>query len=636
MGILGLLIVVGLVLIAVPIVYEVTLISATILTVAGVISAAIGLIGWIFTKLYQKAAPEEALVKTGLGGAKVIIDGGTLVFPLFHRVTRVSLKVIKLTCVREGPDALITKDYLRADVHSEFYMRVGATPEQVINAARSFGEQSGDDRSVDDKVGQKLVSALRSVSAKHDLAQLHSDRETFASAVQELVAKEIEPNGLILETVTISRLDQTDPSHLNDNNVFDAQGKRKITEITTAALVARNELERTAEQAMTEKNVATKKSVLTMQQDQAFAEAEQGMQVKKAQSEKQREADVYRIEQERQTQQAQILAEQNVRQTDVAKEQAIQTAEVERVKAVEVAGREQEIAIAQKETERAAAEQARLQAEAAREQANQEVKTVEVVAGAEREARQKLIAAENEALQALVRKQKDADAIAYQKQKEAEGELKAAENQAKATLTLAEADAQAKARMAEGERAYQVVPVQVEAERVEVARKQMEVDKATAEFKQQFEKSAIEFELGKLEIQAKKEVQVALANAIASFTEKGSYTVYGTPDTMADMMEKFSKGLGIGSFMDGLGSGLNGGNGHKTAGETVDDLAGMLGSIVKKVTGKDISLTPETAQQIAALVTANLPSAQEAAPVKKAELAPITTDGGDKKPQKKD
>ena len=238
--------------------------------------------------LYQKASAEEAIVRTGMGGPKVIIDGGIMVFPWVHKLTRVSLRVIKLTCVREGPDALITKDYLRADVHSEFYMRVGATEEQVLNAARSFGEQSGTEDAIDQKVGEKLVSALRSVAAKHELAELHSDRDSFAGSVQELVAKEIEPNGLILETVTISRLDQTDPSHLNDNNVFDAQGKRKITEITTAALVARNILERSAEQATTEKNVSTRKSVLTMQQDQSFAEAEQQMQIRKIQAEKQR------------------------------------------------------------------------------------------------------------------------------------------------------------------------------------------------------------------------------------------------------------------------------------------------------------------------------------------------------------
>lgn len=633
MGLLVLMLMLGVGMVGGSILYpDLPGLSRIVLGGCGAAAIALSFLLIVVTQLYQKAPAEEALVRTGAGGAKVVIDGGTYFVPFLHKLTRVSLKVIKLTSVREGPDALITKDYLRTDVHSEFYMRVGATKEQVLNAARSFGEESGAEDSIDSKVGDKLISALRSVAAKHDLADLHSDRESFASAVQELVAKEIEPNGLILETVTISRLDQTDPGHLNDNNVFDAQGKRKITEITTSALVARNELERAAEQATTEKNVSTRKMVLTLQQDQAIAEADQQMQISKVRSEKQREADVYSVEQEQQTKQAQIIAEQAVRQSDIQKEQRLQTSEVERVKAVEVATRDQQIAIAQKETERAASERARFEAEAAREQANQQVKTVEVVAGAERDARQKLIAAENDAQQALVRKQKEADSIAYQKQIEAEGELKAAENNAKATLTMAEAEAQAKKRLAEGEKAVQGVPVAVEAERVEVARKQMEVDRASAEYKQQFDRSAIEFELAKLEVNARKEVQIAFANAVGSFTQQGNYTVYGTPETMAGMFEQLSKGLGIGAFLDGAGRSILGGNGDRSPGETAGDLAELLGSIVKKATGRDVSLSPELAQQIVGLVTANLPPAEPAA---KAAIEATTAEGAPRKPERK-
>ena len=636
MMLLGLAMVVG------PWFYQVPTASQLVLTALGVVLLVTSFVIMLITQLYQKASAEEAIVRTGMGGSKVIIDGGCLVIPVVHKLTRVSLKVIKLMCVREGPDALITKDYLRADVHSEFYMRVGATPEQVLNAARSFGEQSGTEEAIDSKVGEKLISALRSVAAKHELAELHSDRESFAIAVQELVAKEIEPNGLTLETVTISRLDQTDPSHLNDNNVFDAQGKRKITEITTAALVARNELERNAEQATTEKNVSTRKSVLTMQQDQAFAEAEQQMQVNKVQAEKQREANVYSIEQDQQTQQARIQAEQVVKQTDIGKEQTIQTTEVERVKSVEVATRDQQIAIAQKETERAAAERARLEAEAAREQANQQVKTVEVVSGAERDARQRLIQAENEAAQALVRKQREADGIAYQKQIEAEGELKAAENRAKATLTTAQADAQAKARLAEGDKAIQVVPVLVGAEQVEVNRKQMEVDRASAEYKQLYEKSAIEFEVAKLQIDAMKEVQIALAQAIGSFASQGNYTVYGTPETMAHMMSKLSKGLGVGSFIDGIGkSVLGNGNGDRSPAQTAGELASLIGDVARKVTGREVSVSAETAKKVAEILMSQAEKPEKPdkpdKPEPKVEVKPAAEGGqradAEKKPQ---
>lgn len=610
MGFFVLLLLVGLGFVVGPFFVETSTLSRLILLTVGIVLTLISTIFICIFQWYQRASAEEAIVRTGSGGSKVIIDGGTLVLPFLHKVTRVSLKVMKLMCVREGADALITKDYLRSDVHSEFYMRVGATPEQVLNAARSFGEQSGTEDAIDSKVGEKLISALRSVAAKHELAELHSDRESFAGSVQSVVAKEIEPNGLILETVTISRLDQTDPSHLNDNNVFDAQGKRKITEITTAALVARNVLERTAEQATTEKDVSTRKSVLTMQQDQAIAEAEQAMQVSKVQAEKRREADVYRIDQEKQTKQAEVAAGQAVRQAEIAREQALQTTEVEKIRQVEVATRDQQIAVISKETERAASEQSRLEAEAAREQANQEVKTVEVIAGARREADQKLIAAENEAQQALVRKQKEADAVAYQKQKEAEGELMAADSRAKATLKLAEAESLSKTQIAQGDRAIQLVPVQVSAEQVEVNRQQMEVDKSSAEYKQLYDKSAIEFELAKLQVDAQKQVQVAMAEAIGNFTKQGNYTVYGTPETMAEMMSKLSKGLGIGAFVDGMGRSLLGSDGSKTPAETAEDLADMIGGVVKKVTGKDMPISKEMAQQVAGLIAHAAPAMQ--------------------------
>ncbi len=612
MGFFVLMLLVGLAMVLGPFFVEVSTSTRFIFLGIGLVLSAISTIFIAIFQWYQRASAEEAIVRTGSGGSKVIIDGGILVLPFLHKVTRVSLKVMKLCCVREGSDALITKDYLRSDVHSEFYMRVGATPEQVLNAARSFGEQSGAEDAIDSKVGEKLISALRSVSAKHELAELHSDRESFAGSVQSVVAKEIEPNGLILETVTISRLDQTDPAHLNDNNVFDAQGKRKITEITTAAMVARNILERSAEQATTEKNVSTRKSVLTMQQDQAFAEAEQGMQINKIQAEKQREADVYRIEQEKQTKQAQVAAEQAVKQADIAREQVVQTTEVEKVRQVEVATRDQQIAVTQKETERAITEQARLEAEAAREQANQNVKTVEILAGAKRDAEQRLIAAENEAQQALVRKQREADSVAYQRSKEAEGELLAADSRAKATLKMAEAESQAKSQLAQGERDLQVVPVQILGEQVEVSRKQMEVDKASAEYKQMYDKSAIEFELAKLQVEAQKQVQIAMAGAIGNFAQQGNYTVYGTPETMADMMSKLSKGLGVGAFVDGMGKSLLGGDGSRTPAETAGDLADMIGAVVKKVTGKDIPISSEMAQQVAGLIANAAPTIQSA------------------------
>ncbi|MCI0612254.1 hypothetical protein L0244_04620, partial [bacterium] len=159
------------------------------LTVAGLSAGILILTALIvsITKLYRKTSANEAFVRTGMGGSKVILDGGTMVVPVVHKLVNVSLETMKLEVERKGADALITKDNLRVDVKAEFYIKVQANSEDILNAARSLGEKSVDAASVGKLVFEKLVSALRSVAATKELIELHSKRDEFASAVQEIV-----------------------------------------------------------------------------------------------------------------------------------------------------------------------------------------------------------------------------------------------------------------------------------------------------------------------------------------------------------------------------------------------------------------------------------------------------------------
>src|SRR5690606_28366056 len=203
-----------------------------------------------------------AFVRTGMGGAKVVRDGGTYVVPVVHQVIPVSLETMRLNVERRGPHALITKDNLRVDLSAEFYIKVQANTDDILQAARSLGGRNVQPQAVSELVQEKLVSALRTVAATKDLVELHSKRDEFASSVQQIVTHDLASNGLTLESVTISALDQTDPSQLQERNVFDAQGLRKIAEITQKAKVERNEIEQEAQQQITDKNVAVRKQIL--------------------------------------------------------------------------------------------------------------------------------------------------------------------------------------------------------------------------------------------------------------------------------------------------------------------------------------------------------------------------------------
>src|SRR3954452_3723140 len=243
----------------------------------------------VVTRLYRKASANMAFVRTGMGGARVVRDGGTVVVPVVHQVIPVSLETMRLNVERRGPHALITKDNLRVDLSAEFYIKVQAKTEDILQAARSLGGRNVKPDAVSELVQEKLVSALRTVAATKELVELHAKRDEFASAVQAIVIHDLAHNGLTLESVTISSLDQTDPTQLQERNVFDAQGLRKIAEITQRARVERNEIEREAEKQVQVKNVATTKTVLELQRDQAEFEADQKAKVANVRAERERE-----------------------------------------------------------------------------------------------------------------------------------------------------------------------------------------------------------------------------------------------------------------------------------------------------------------------------------------------------------
>ena len=183
---------------------------------------------FIFTKLYVRTRADEAFVRTGTGGARIVRDGGSIVLPFLHEIVKVSLATIRLLVERKGTDALITADKLRADIRAEFFVRVQPEDDSIQTAARSLGNKMTDETEVAALIEDKLVNALRTASARKTLEQLNSDREEFVKEITAMVTSDLAHNGFMLESVTISKLDQTDVTHMKETNIFDAQGLRSI------------------------------------------------------------------------------------------------------------------------------------------------------------------------------------------------------------------------------------------------------------------------------------------------------------------------------------------------------------------------------------------------------------------------
>ena len=610
--------------------------SKAVLGIVGLVLFLIGLVIAVWTSLYKKTSADQAFVMTGQGGSRVILDAGALVIPIFHRITEVNLRTMKLGVNPHGPNALITHDNLRSDILAQFYIRVQADREHILNAARSLGDNSVNAENVESLVSEKLVSALRAIASQMDLFEIHTKRDEFAERVKEHVKSDLEANGLLLESVTISELDQTDPSELSDNNVFDAQGKRKITEITAAAMVERNNLERAAEQARKNQDVTTRQYILNLERNQAEAEANQGTEIAKIRAAKDQESQQALIAQQRAVETSQIEKQQAVQTAEIGRQQAVEVARVGQEKAVQTANiaREQElqtaavvrdqavalaervkqIAIANQEAERAKAEEKALIAQAAQEKATQEVITVTQIAEAERDANKKLIGARQEIERDKIRQQTEAQVQAFTRVTNAQGEQEAAAKQAEARLQLAQAEAQSRELVARGEKAQQLVPVEVARENVGVEQARVDVERNQLANRQEFAEAGIRLEIERLRIQADKEVQQEFARALGQFLSKGNMTLYGTPETAQKMMDNMAKGFGIRAMAEGFLGGASSpvsadGNGHSPSGATqVDALLGNLSRLVtpafEKLTGQTIPTT-EQADAIASALAAN-------------------------------
>ena len=550
-------------------------------------------IGLIFSSLYVRARGNLAYVKTGKGGLKVIKDHGSIVIGFLHEIIPVSLETMKIIVTRDKRDSLITLDKLRAEVVAEFYIRVKADDNGISTAARTLGDKisaavgggrakksaadldgesllRAQQHAITDLEREKLIDALRTVAAKSTLEDLNLKRGEFKETVMEVVKDGLEQNGLELEDCTISALDQAPKEIMDPNNTFDAQGLKNLQKTISEQSVAENKFRRDAEFEIKQKDVETRKGILSQDQDLKFKEADQGREVRAYEAEQNKSASVAElqneeeigrraIEKDKSIELEAVKSDQEIATKLVAKEQAVETANVEKVKTVEVAERDKEIAIAKKNAEKAEAEQFRQEAESGAEKARQDVETVKVRETSDRQKAKQIIDKQAEIEKVRQEEQMMADVQAYATAKEAEGRKLAAEADYEAKTKGAEADLVEKTKKAEGIKAEQMVPVGVASKQVEVDTDRVEnVLKPELAAKAEHQKVSVELKLGELQIAAQKDIGIAMAQAIGQMTSKADMTIFGDPETLANMTEKFNKGLGIGNIADGFIHGTSG------------------------------------------------------------------------------
>jgi uncharacterized membrane protein YqiK len=413
----------------------------TIAMLAGTVFAFLLIVGLIITRLYKRATKEIAFVRTGFGGEKVVMNGGALVLPVLHETMPVNMNTVRLAVERKNTDALITLDRLRIDVKAEFYVRVRPDAGALAMAAQTLGLRTMQPEALKDLVEGKFVDALRSVAAGMTMNQLHEQRSDFVQKVQQVSSADLAMNGLELESVSLTGLDQTSIEHFNANNAFDAEGLTKLTEQIELRKKARNDIEQDTRVQIETKNLEADKRSLEISRDNEFARLEQEREIEMRRAEQAAEVAREQALRNQEAEAARIEAKKLVDSQQIEADRAVQQARIAQQQAIEIARQEQQIAIQNKSREES---QAKAEADAARATAvaaEEQVATARETEIADRSKRIELIEAA---------KQAERDAIRVKV--EAEAEKAAAANRAEAVRLEAEGEAEAEKLRAEAAR----------------------------------------------------------------------------------------------------------------------------------------------------------------------------------------
>ncbi|OUS26757.1 hypothetical protein A9Q99_16165 [Gammaproteobacteria bacterium 45_16_T64] len=421
----------------------------------------------LFKAFYYKVEQGTALIVNDMSSTPKVHFTGALVYPIIYKKELMKVSLIAMEVDRRGKDGLICLDNMRADITVAFYLRVNETAEDVLKVAKSIGaSRASDKEAVDELFAAKFSEALKTVGKQIEFVKLFENRQEFREKIIEVIGDDL--NGYVLEDVAIDYLEQTPKMSLDPTNILDAEGIKKITELTAAQNVRTNVLERDEELAIKKKNVETIESMLSLERQQADAEAKQEREVatirareeaetKKVQEEERKKAEATTIQVE---QDLQVQKENQQREIEVAEQNrqravAIEEEKVTRARDLEIVSREREVELQKIEAEKAVEVEKKEIANVIRERVavdktvaieEEKIKEVREVSEADREKQTLVLAAEAKAEEAKVKQVKAAEAdelSAKHKSVEitviAQAELEAAAKEADSKKKLAEA-----------------------------------------------------------------------------------------------------------------------------------------------------------------------------------------------------
>ena len=427
----------------------------------------------IIAMFYKKVPQGQALVRTGFKGTKVATDKGLYVVPVFHRVEIMDISVKKIQIERLENDGLVCKDNMRADIKVAFFVRVNDEVNFIKKVAQTIGcERASDISTLEELFEAKFSEALKTVGKKFQFTELYEARREFRQEIVDVIGTDL--NGYTLEDCAIDYLEQTPVKFLKPDNILDAEGIKKITELTADQNIKANLIKRDEEKVIRKQDVEAREAILEL--DKQLAEKEEQQKREIANIKAREEAEILKVAEEERlksesarisTEEKVQVAEENMqRQIIVAEKnkqrtEAVEAERVEKDRALEATERERIVTLAQIEKEKVVEVENkniqdvirdRVMLEKGVVEEKENMKDIEAFKTADRDKQVKITIAEAQAQEALIKTVKQAEAqkeAAKQKAEEinieAQAQKEASEKEAEARKTLAEAQAKEEA-----------------------------------------------------------------------------------------------------------------------------------------------------------------------------------------------
>lgn len=243
----------------------------TVLGIVGLVVLIVVLVTACVLFTWKKVPADKAAIITGIGHAKVVTGGGTVVIPVLQRIDYITLENINFEVAMRGS---LTSDAVPIEVNGVVVVKVRNEDSMIRAAVEQFNCGKPDEtlEHIRDTARDVCEGRLREIVAGMTAEGIYKDRKTFSEQVQEVAAKQLSELGLELKSFTIKGIS-------DQNGYFDALSKPRIAAVKRDAQIAEAE-------ARKESMVKTSESDRAGEQARLEAEARKAEAAKEAEVKK--------------------------------------------------------------------------------------------------------------------------------------------------------------------------------------------------------------------------------------------------------------------------------------------------------------------------------------------------------------